>query len=193
MKIDKAKNAVSGSYEYQSIAFMNDQSHCWQHYQIGLLGIFCLFIAACAQLPASPETATAQNVPGLQTERGLIITMEAIFFDFDSAELNAAARKKIASLAQLLKQENNNYIIGIDGYTDIIGQEDYNLNLSKLRADSVKAAFIAAGITPERLDSKGFGQSDPIADNSTLSGRQQNRRVEILILQPSEIQRKDDF
>lgn len=155
---------------------------------VSLLG---LLLSGCAQFPRTD--AQTPNQPGKITERGLIITMESVFFDFDSAKLDAKARETIADLAKLLKQEpDSHYIIGIDGYTDVIGKEDYNLNLSKLRADTVKAAFIAQGIAPQRLDAKGFGQADPISDNTTWQGRQQNRRVEILILQPSDIQRQDD-
>ncbi len=127
------------------------------------------------------------------THRGLLITMESIFFDFDQADLTAASLATIDGLIATLQQdENKNYVIAIDGYTDVMGKEDYNLGLSKQRAENVKHAFIERGIASQRLDAKGFGQADPIADNTTSSGRQQNRRVEILILQPLDIQPKDD-
>ncbi len=147
------------------------------------LSALLLWLSACA-LPV-------QNLPpgSRMTERGLIITMEAIYFNFDTAALDTTALKVINSLVALLQQQGSEkYVIAIDGYTDVIGKEDYNLGLSQRRADKVKAAFTERGIAPERLDAKGFGQADPVANNQTEQGRQQNRRVEILLLQPLDIQ-----
>jgi len=167
-------------------------SQFWHLKGVFSMSFICSLLLACAY--NSPHIKPHSNPSKTPTDRGLVITMESIFFDFDSAKLNNKALNTIASLAQQIKRENNkHYVIGIDGYTDIVGKEDYNLNLSKRRAENVKAAFMTQGIAAKRLDAKGFGQSDPIADNETSVGRQQNRRVEVLILQPLEIQRQGDF
>ncbi len=73
----------------------------------------------------------------------------------------------------------------IEGYTDSVGGNDYNLGLSQRRADSVKAYLTGQGIASMRLTSSGKGESDPIASNDSAAGRQQNRRVEVIIDNPS--------
>jgi outer membrane protein OmpA-like peptidoglycan-associated protein len=69
----------------------------------------------------------------------------------------------------------------VEGYTDSSGSTDANLALSQRRADAVQSALISNGITPQRITTKGYGVEDPVASNDTKSGRQQNRRVEIVI------------
>jgi outer membrane protein OmpA-like peptidoglycan-associated protein len=71
--------------------------------------------------------------------------------------------------------------MAVNGYTDIVGGDEYNLTLSENRANSVKAYLINQGIDPTAITSNGYGKSNPVADNDTPAGRQQNRRVEIII------------
>jgi len=70
----------------------------------------------------------------------------------------------------------------IEGHTDSVGGEDYNLGLSEQRADSVRRALIDDDVSPERITIKGYGERFPVAGNDTPEGRQQNRRVEIVIM-----------
>jgi len=74
--------------------------------------------------------------------------------------------------------------VAIQGYTDSVGSEDYNQALSERRAESVKSYLTAQGIGATRLTASGKGRSDPVADNDSASGRQQNRRVEVVISNP---------
>ena len=87
----------------------------------------------------------------------------------------------IDRLAEFLKKYSTRNVL-IEGHTDSIGTETYNLGLSQRRADAVKTALIVRGINPDRLTSTGYGESRPIASNATDAGRQENRRVEIVIL-----------
>jgi outer membrane protein OmpA-like peptidoglycan-associated protein len=75
--------------------------------------------------------------------------------------------------------------LAIEGYTDSVGSEDYNQGLSERRADSVKSYLAGQGIGSTRLSASGKGKSDPVAGNDSASGRQQNRRVEVIISNPS--------
>ena len=70
----------------------------------------------------------------------------------------------------------------IEGHSDNTGNEDFNLKLSQQRADAVRALLLARGIAPERITTRGYGPKFPIVDNDTPAGRQQNRRVEVLVL-----------
>jgi outer membrane protein OmpA-like peptidoglycan-associated protein len=78
-------------------------------------------------------------------------------------------------------EEFENYRVRVEGYTDSIGEADYNQMLSLERAESVRAELLAAGIAPNRILVQGFGEQYPKASNSNAAGRQENRRVEIVI------------
>lgn len=111
----------------------------------------------------------------------LIVTLpEAITFDTDSTQLRASSRGHIASLAANL-QSYPNSVVDVIGHTDTVGDEAYNQNLSKRRADAVFNILTANGVSAGRLRAIGRGENDPIASNDTAAGRQQNRRVNIII------------
>lgn len=74
--------------------------------------------------------------------------------------------------------------MSIQGYTDSVGSEDFKQSLSERRADSVKSYLMAQGVGATRVVSSGKGRSDPVADNDSAAGRQQNRRVEVVISNP---------
>jgi OOP family OmpA-OmpF porin len=99
-----------------------------------------------------------------------------LLFDFDSAELRP---ESITELERVVKFMNDVPIatVQIDGYTDSVGTEEYNLKLSDRRAKAVFDYLSSRGVDPTRMASKGFGESQPIASNDTAEGRQQNRRV----------------
>ncbi|MCL2485109.1 MAG: OmpA family protein [Endomicrobia bacterium] len=117
-----------------------------------------------------------------ETERGLVITLGAkVLFDFDKFNLKKGAKRTLEEVANLLKMYPDNDI-SIEGHTDWKGSIAYNQILSENRAKSVRDFFIKEGIAPERLKIVGFGKLRPIASNETDEGRDQNRRVEIVVL-----------
>jgi len=115
-----------------------------------------------------------------QTERGIILTLGDILFATGKDILMPGAIDTIDKLAAFLKKYPNRSVL-IEGHTDNVGGETYNLGLSQRRADAVGAALISKGISENRITAKGYGESRPVASNATSGGRQQNRRVEIVI------------
>lgn len=109
-----------------------------------------------------------------------------ITFAFDDARLNPQFMPTLDKLAQTMNQYKET-TINVSGYTDNVGTVDYNLNLSRHRANSVANYLISQGVSSSRMNVQGFGMSYPIADNSTDYGRQQNRRVEITINAPKSL------
>ncbi len=100
----------------------------------------------------------------------------SVLFDFDKTEIRPDAQPLLDEVVDILNKHG--YIkLEIQGYTDSVGPEDYNLKLSQRRAEAVRDYLIAHGISPDRLIAKGYGESDPIAPNNTPEGRARNRRV----------------
>ncbi|MBD1385069.1 OmpA family protein [Mucilaginibacter rigui] len=126
-----------------------------------------------------------QTVPGATVTRegeGILVKFDSgILFDTNSSDLKPAARTNLANLATSL-QNNPQTNILIVGHTDNTGTDEYNQNLSVRRAESVKAYISANNVANSRLSTSGKGESEPIADNNTVEGRSQNRRVEIVIV-----------
>jgi len=116
-----------------------------------------------------------------QTERGFELTLSDVLFEFDKASLKPGAERSLAPLAEFLR-ENPQRKITIEGYTDNLGSDTYNLDLSRRRADSVRAFLIQSGIPGDRITTRGLGEEYPVASNSTEAGRQQNRRVQVIIV-----------
>lgn len=114
------------------------------------------------------------------TDRGLVLTLGDVLFASGTAELNTGGSNNLGKLAGFLNQHPERTVL-IEGYTDSIGSEDYNQGLSQRRADAVKSYLIKQGIGSTRLTASGKGESSPIGDNSSNTGRQQNRRVEVII------------
>lgn len=115
-----------------------------------------------------------------QTDRGLTVSLGDVLFDTGKSQLKPGGAREVKKLAQFLR-ENTQRSISIEGFTDAQGSEEYNLSLSERRAEAVKSELIDNGIEPQRIVSKGYGESYPVADNDTSAGRQMNRRVEIVI------------
>ncbi len=126
-----------------------------------------------------------QTVPGATVTRegeGIIVKFDSgILFDVDKADLKPEAQTNLQNLAASL-QKNPLTNILIIGHTDNSGAEPYNMDLSVRRAGSVKSYLNSDGIDTLRLSTQGKGDTEPIADNSTITGRSQNRRVEIVIV-----------
>ena len=133
-----------------------------------------------AKLEAIKLASQLDDLKAEQTERGIIMTMQNILFAFNSAELQPVGETVVSRIANYLNDYPNRNIL-IEGFTDNIGSEEYNLKLSRERGDSVKRSLIRYGVSPHRISIVGLGEAFPVASNSTEAGRQQNRRVEIVI------------
>jgi outer membrane protein OmpA-like peptidoglycan-associated protein len=125
-----------------------------------------------AQLNAILETR--------ETARGLVVNVSDVLFDFDSATLKPGAREKVARVAGILRSHPD-LKIQVEGHTDSVGSDEYNLRLSERRAESVRAGMVQQGVNRDVVGTAGFGKSRPVATNGTATGRQQNRRVEIVV------------
>jgi outer membrane protein OmpA-like peptidoglycan-associated protein len=115
-----------------------------------------------------------------ETARGLIVNVSDVLFDTGSATLKPGAREKLARVAGILAAHPDLHIV-IEGHTDSVGAEDYNQRLSERRAESVRVYLVQQRIPPTAVDAEGFGKSRPVATNDTPAGRQQNRRVELVV------------
>ncbi len=114
------------------------------------------------------------------TARGLIVNMSDVLFDTAKFSLRPAAREKLARVAGILSGHPG-LRLQVEGYTDSVGGDDYNQLLSENRASSVRNYLTGAGIPTASVTAKGFGKTEPVATNDTAAGRQQNRRVELVV------------
>lgn len=117
------------------------------------------------------------------TDRGLVLTLGDLLFEFDSSDLKTGVTSNLRRLVAFLKEYPTRNV-AIEGHTDNVGSEDYNRALSQRRADSVRSYLVQEGIGAQRLSATGLGQSQPLVSNDSDSGRQRNRRVEIIIDNP---------
>ena len=114
------------------------------------------------------------------TARGLIVSMPDVLFDFNKYTLKPEARERLARISGIVLAYPD-LKLQIEGYTDSIGADEYNLELSQKRADGVRAYLISSSVPPDHVNSQGFGKSNPVADNSTAAGRKLNRRVDMIV------------
>ena len=115
-----------------------------------------------------------------ETARGLIMNLSDVLFDFNKYSLKPEAREKLAKISGILLAYPD-LKVQVEGYTDNIGSDEYNQNLSEKRADSVRDYLVSQNVPETNVTAEGYGKSNPIADNSTSSGRAQNRRVELVV------------
>jgi len=115
-----------------------------------------------------------------ETARGLIVKMPDVLFDFNKYTLKPGAREKLAKVSGILLSYPN-LKLQVEGYTDSIGSDEYNQKLSEERADSVRGYLVSQSVSDSNVTAAGYGKSHPVADNSTNSGRAQNRRVELVV------------
>jgi outer membrane protein OmpA-like peptidoglycan-associated protein len=135
--------------------------------------------AAAAQGDLARAKQELADLQAKQTDRGLVLTLGDVLFDTGRATLKPGADRTIDRLAQALK-DNPNTKVQIEGHTDSVGGDDYNMALSERRAEAVSDALRLRGVPSDRYEAKGLGKDFPVASNSTAEGRQQNRRVEII-------------
>jgi outer membrane protein OmpA-like peptidoglycan-associated protein len=168
-----------------TLNYINLTKHLMVSFLIGLT-------VACNTLPSEspsdsrapstllPESQLLGQSIGTMTTRGLQLSLDAVFFDVDQATLRSSGLRKLDEFINPIRQDSS-HLVYVEGHTDNTGEATYNQRLSERRAQAVKEALIAKGITPNRLVAKGYGETHPIASNTTKKGRQQNRRVEIVI------------
>ncbi len=117
------------------------------------------------------------------TDRGLVLTLGDVLFMSGRADLKMGATGNLNKLIAFLNEYPDRTVM-IEGHTDNVGGEDYNQELSQRRANSVKTYLMGQGVGSARLSASGSGESTPIAGNDSATGRQQNRRVEVIISNP---------
>jgi outer membrane protein OmpA-like peptidoglycan-associated protein len=115
-----------------------------------------------------------------ETDRGLVVTLGDLLFASGKSDLKGGAANNLDKLAEFLKQYPDRNA-AIEGHTDNVGGDDFNQDLSQRRADKVKVYLISEGIASNRLTVSGMGETSPVASNDSATGRQQNRRVEVII------------
>jgi outer membrane protein OmpA-like peptidoglycan-associated protein len=129
-------------------------------------------------------TQLEQELKALQakeTARGLELTLGDVLFEPNHATLKPGAMRQLYQLVEFLRQNPDRHEV-IEGHTDSTGSESHNLVLSEQRAEAVSNFLIDNGISPDRLATRGYGEAYPIASNDNAAGRQQNRRVEMVVL-----------
>jgi outer membrane protein OmpA-like peptidoglycan-associated protein len=136
--------------------------------------------SAAATAQSARLQAEIDQLKATPTDRGLVLTLGDVLFDTGRAQLNPGAARKLDQLAQFLTDHPERRV-QVDGFTDSTGSSSFNQELSQRRADAVKAALLSRGIDPSRISTEGYGSSFPVADNNDASGRQLNRRVEVVI------------
>jgi outer membrane protein OmpA-like peptidoglycan-associated protein len=115
-----------------------------------------------------------------ETARGLIVNISDVLFDFNKYTLKPGAREKMAKVSGILLAYPG-LTIKVEGYTDSIGSDEYNLKLSEQRADSVRDYLVQQAVPPGAVTALGLGKADPVASNDNPAGRQRNRRVELVV------------
>jgi outer membrane protein OmpA-like peptidoglycan-associated protein len=135
---------------------------------------------ADAQADSQRLAAQLENLQAAQTPRGIVLTLDDVLFDTGKAELKPGAGRSIDQITAFLN-ENPERRVQVEGFTDDKGANDYNLELSQSRADSVAMAIIRRGIDAQRVRALGYGERYPVASNANDGSRQLNRRVEIIV------------
>ncbi|NWF57146.1 MAG: OmpA family protein [Syntrophaceae bacterium] len=137
--------------------------------------------AAQAKAEADRLMKELSNLKAKQTERGIVLTIGDVLFAVGKAELSMDALRSVERLAEFLEKYPDRNVL-IEGHTDSTGSDELNMTLSQQRADAVRDALTGKRIAERRITTKGYGKNYPVASNDTPTGRQQNRRVEVIIL-----------
>lgn len=138
---------------------------------------------AQAQAAAAQVQQLQQELAALQakqTDRGLVLTLGDVLFETGKADLRPGALRNLYPLVTFLQKYPERRVV-IEGHTDTVGSDAYNLDLSERRADAVRDFLLQNGVNPAQLTARGYGKASPVASNDTAAGRQQNRRVELII------------
>jgi outer membrane protein OmpA-like peptidoglycan-associated protein len=133
-----------------------------------------------AQRQAATLQAELTDMKAQQTDRGMLVTLGDVLFEFGRADVKAGAQASLRKLAAYL-QEHPERRIMIEGFTDSVGSDGANMQLSQRRAESVAQALSSLGVSSDRITTRGYGEGYPIADNGSVTNRALNRRVEVYI------------
>lgn len=136
---------------------------------------------AAEQARTAALTKELSDLKAKQTDLGIVLTVGDVLFATGKAEVAVGGLRSIDKLAEFLTKNPNRNLL-IEGHTDNTGAEDFNVKLSQQRADAVRDQLVTRGIAAERITTKGYGPKYPAVDNDSAAGRQQNRRVEVLVL-----------
>lgn len=136
--------------------------------------------AEAARLESEDLKRQLAELNARETDRGMVVTLGDVLFATGRSELNSASISNLSKLATFFNQYPDRSAT-IEGHTDSVGSESSNFTLSRNRADSVRAYLVSEGIASNRITTAGMGQGSPVAGNDTAAGRQQNRRVEVII------------
>jgi outer membrane protein OmpA-like peptidoglycan-associated protein len=115
-----------------------------------------------------------------ESARGLIVNINDVLFDFNKYTLKPGAREKMAKVSGILLAYPG-LKLQLEGHTDAVGSDDYNLKLSQQRADAVRDFLVEQGVSLANITAVGLGKDSPVASNDSAAGRQQNRRVELVV------------
>jgi outer membrane protein OmpA-like peptidoglycan-associated protein len=141
--------------------------------------------AASAEARAAALEAQLADLQARKSERGMIVTIGDVLFATGKATLTADGINNVRKLANVLLQHQDRSVL-IEGFTDSVGSDASNLELSGRRAASVRDALLSMNVAGERIAARGYGENHPVASNDTDSGRQLNRRVEIVLSNPGQ-------
>lgn len=120
-----------------------------------------------------------------ETDRGLeLVVASDLLFDFNQDQLKPGAVLQLEPIVEFMRRHPSRSLV-VEGHTDNVGDAQYNRELSLRRAEAVRAYFERGGISPERIGVRGMGESFPVASNSSEAGRQHNRRVTLVVSQPT--------
>jgi len=128
-----------------------------------------------AQLQKEMEDLMAKR-----SDRGLVITLGDVLFDTGKAELKSGADRQLNTVAAFLTEHPERRVL-IEGFTDSVGADEYNQELSERRASAVRSALATRGVDSSRIETQGYGEQYPIGTNADTGGRQLNRRVEVIV------------
>ena len=133
------------------------------------------------QAETALKTTLSQLAQVREEARGLIVTLPGnIYFDVNKTDVKPAMRERLAQIGRALATVPGRHVL-VEGHTDSTGKDEYNVTLSRLRAESVRSILVSGGVSPDRIESQGYGKTRPVASNNTDAGRAQNRRVEIVL------------
>ncbi len=133
------------------------------------------------------EELRKQNLEARETERGVVVNLPDVLFDFGRTDLTGDAQMKIQDMSQVLNNQAQGRRVSIEGHTDSIGSDAFNQQLSERRAENVAMTLENSGVSPNRVITKGYGKRYPVAPNTNPDGsdnpegRAKNRRVEVVI------------
>ena len=133
------------------------------------------------------EELKRRNLEARETERGVVVNLPDVLFEFGRSDLTGDARGRVQGIAEVLNNQANGRQISVEGHTDAVGGEEANQRLSERRADNVAGALSSSGVEQARIRTTGYGERYPVAPNTNpdgsdnSAGRAKNRRVEVVI------------